>query len=286
MTKNYAIPTLIPYFLKNKGNYIISLGELTKWMAEQAEELGVEIFPGFSGSEIIYDENNHVAGIASGDVGLDKDRNPTESFTRGVELRAKISVLAEGCRGSLSEQVMEKFNLRKDCDPQTYGLGVKEVWEVDPKKFKSGLVQHTTLWPSPLDTQAGSFMYHMEPNLVHIGYVTALNYTNPYLSPYKEFQKWKQHPKISSYLEGGKCISYGGRCLNEGGLQSIPRLYFPGGVLVGCSAGFMNAARIKGSHTAIKSGILAGDAIYEFLQNNKNAAGGEIEQYEINLKKS
>ncbi len=289
LTEGSAIPCPVPPSLHNDGNYIISLGKLSQWLAEQAEELGVEIYPGFAASELLYNEDGSVVGVATKDSGIGKDGKAKGTFARGIELRGKQTLLAEGVRGSLSEEAIEKFDLRRDCDPQTYGLGVKEVWEIDEEKHQPGLVMHTVGWPTASDTYAGSFLYHMEPNLVLCGYVVGLDYPNPYTSPYQEFQRWKHHPKISEQLEGGRCISYGARCINEGGFQSIPKLSFPGGALIGCSAGFVNIARIKGSHCAIKSGLEAGNAVAEVLtvqQDNDTPEGMVLDNYEKAMQES
>jgi len=272
LTKKFAFRLPTPPDMNNHGNYIISLSHLGRWLAEQAEALGVEIYPGFGGAEILYDAKGAVAGVATGDVGIGKDGKPTERFARGVELRAKQTVLAEGCRGSLTKMLMQKFNLNKDCDPQAYGIGIKEIWEIDPKKHRAGLVQHTIGYPVDMKTYGGSFLYYWEPNKIMIGYITGLDYENTYLSPFDEFQKFKQHPSIRKVLEGGKRIAYGTRALAEGGLQSIPRLTFPGGLLVGDTAGFMNVPKIKGTHTAMKSGIIAAEAIVGALAANANEA--------------
>ena len=269
-TSSYSLPhAILPPELHNDGNYIISLSKLTRWLGDQAEELGVEIFPGFSASEVLYNTAGGVAGIATRDVGIDKDGTAKPTFARGMELHARQTLFAEGCRGSCSEEVMGKFNLRDGVEPQTYGLGLKEVWEIPEEKLVPGLVQHTLGWPLQkglMDkTFGGSFLYHMKPNLVLLGFVVGLDYENPYLNPYMEFQQWKHHPAVSQHLEGGKCIAYGARCLNEGGYHAIPKLTFPGGALLGCSAGFLNSVKIKGSHTALKSGQLAGEAVFEAL---------------------
>jgi electron-transferring-flavoprotein dehydrogenase len=268
---------LLPSQLHNDGNYIISLGQLCKWMATKAEDLGVEIYPGFSASEVLVTPNNKqgnggVIGIATRDVGIGKDGAPKATFERGVELHARQTLFAEGARGSCSEFVMETFDLTKDCAPQTYALGIKEVWEVPEDVFQKGLVQHTLGFPlqsTPFDKVfGGSFLYHQEPNLVLAGLVVGLDYANPYLDPYKEFQKWKTHPAVSTHFKGGTCISYGARVLNEGGYHSIPKVTFPGGALVGCAAGFLNAVKIKGSHTALKSGMLAAEAVFDGLKDD------------------
>jgi len=269
LTENRAIrlPTIPQQ--QNHGNYIISLSNVCKWMGQQAESLGVEIYPGISASEVLYNKDGSVKGIATGDVGIGKNGKPKENFARGMELHAKVTLFAEGCRGSLTKTLIEKFNLREGVDPQIYGLGLKELWEVKAEKHEQGLVVHTLGWPMDLKTWAGSWMYHLENNMVSIGYVVGLDYKNPYLSPYKEFQRLKHHPLFHSILEGGKPIGYGARALNEGGYQSIPKLIFPGGALIGDTAGFLNVPKIKGSHTAIKSGLVAADAIFEALENVK-----------------
>ena len=269
-TQSLSIPHfLLPPQLNNDGNYIISLSQLTRWLATKAEELGVEIYPGFAASEVLYNEHGEVCGIATKDAGIAKDGSKKDTFTSGIELISRQTLFAEGCRGSCSEEVITKFNLREGKDVQTYGLGVKEVWEVPEKNFEKGFIQHTLGWPlqtSPFsETFGGTFLYHQEPNLVLVGMVVGLDYTNPYLNPYKEFQRWKHHKEIKKHLEGGKCISYGARVLNEGGYHSIPKLTFPGGALIGCSAGFLNSVKIKGSHTAMKSGMLAAEAVYPIL---------------------
>jgi electron-transferring-flavoprotein dehydrogenase len=263
LTKTGKIPLPVPPVLHNDGNYIVSLGEVTRWLGEQAASLGVEIYPGFAGAEVLYHPDGAVRGIATRDVGVGKDGKRKGNFERGVELVGRCTVFAEGCRGSLTKEVTARFDLRKDCQHQTYGIGLKEVWQVEPSRHKEGLIVHTIGWPSDYDTYCGTFMYHGENHTVSIGLVVGLDYENPYLNPYREFQQFKTHPHVRQYLEGGECISYGARAISEGGLQSLPKLSFPGGVLVGDSAGFLNTPKIKGSHAAIKSGILAGDAIVE-----------------------
>ena len=265
LTRKHALRLPNPPTMSNHGNYIISLGRLAKWLAAQAEALGVEIYAGFAAAEILYDENGRVTGVATGDVGIGKDGTPSDRFTRGVELHAKQTVMAEGCRGSLTKILFDKFNLRDGVDPQTYGLGIKEIWEIDPAKHRVGHVQHTIGWPVDARTYGGSWLYHWENNLVSIGFVVGLDYENPYLSPFEEFQRFKQHPHIAALLQGGKRLSYGARALSEGGLQSIPRLTFPGGLLVGDAAGFLNVPKIKGNHTAMKSGIVAAEALMDAL---------------------
>ncbi|KAF9436081.1 hypothetical protein BGZ76_004865 [Entomortierella beljakovae] len=264
-TKNYALPLPHPPQMNNKGNYIVSLSRYVKWLGEQAEEVGVEVFPGFAASEVLYNEDGSVKGIATNDVGLDKNFKPKDSFERGMEFHAKVTLFAEGCHGSLTKKLFRKFNLREDCDPQSYGIGIKEVWKVDPSKSKPGTVVHGLGWPIDNDTYAGSFIYHMEDNLVSLGLVIGLDYENPYLNPYKEFQRFKHHPFVKDILEGGECLAYGARAINEGGLQSVPKLYFPGGALIGCTAGFLNVVKIKGTHTAMKSGMLAAESAYEAI---------------------
>ena len=291
---NESVSINIPHFLlpksiQNYGNYLISLGDMCKWLAERAQELGVEIFTGFAGDEIIYDPTGtKVLGVATGDFGISKTGQPKSNYTRGIELLANQTIFAEGVRGSLSERVMAKFNLRANSDPQTYGIGLKEIWEVKPSNFKSGLVEHTVGWPLSHHEYGGSFVYHIEPNQVHIGFVVALDYKNVYLNPYEEFQRFKTQKKIRDVLEGGTCISYGARALNEGGYYAIPKLTFPGGMLIGCSAGFLNVMKIKGTHNAMKSGMVAGEAVYNKITNDEThrAAGEEIMEYEQNMKKS
>lgn len=279
---------LLPKSIHNYDNYLISLGDMCKWLADQAQELGVEIFTGFAGDEVLYDPTGtKVIGVATGDFGISKAGEQKSNYTRGIELLANQTVFAEGVRGSLSERVIQKFDLRANCDPQTYGIGLKEIWEVQPDKFKSGLVEHTVGWPLSRNNYGGSFLYHIEPNQVHIGFVVALDYKNVYLNPYEEFQRFKTHKKIRKVLEGGNCISYGARALNEGGYFAIPKLTFPGGLLVGCSAGFLNVMKIKGSHNAMKSGIVAADVIYEKVTKDENRAlAEELKEYETNMKKS
>jgi len=241
---------LLPPLMSNKGNYIVSLGNLCRWLGQEAEELGVEIYTGFAGAEVLYRDDGAVCGIATGDVGIGRDGQPTARFTRGIELRAKYTLFAEGARGSLTKMLFKRFRLGDGVDPQIFGIGIKELWQVDPAKHCPGLVLHTQGWP--LNTAGdGSFVYHFEDDQVAIGFVVNLSYSNPHLSPFEEFQRFKHHPAIRPFLEGGKRISYGARVINEGGLQSIPKLTFPGGALIGCSAGFVNVPRIKGSHNAI-----------------------------------
>ena len=265
LTKNYkfAIPhVLMPPFMTNDGNYTGSLGSLCRWLAGKAEELGVEIFPGFPASEVLYDEKGAVRGVATGDMGVARDGSHKGDYQPGMELTAKYTVFCEGARGHLTKRLKAKYDLERDCQPQIYGIGIKELWDIDPSKWVEGRVLHTQGWPlSESDSWGGGFLYHQANNQVALGFVTALDYKNPYVYPFEEFQRWKQHPAIREVLEGGRRVSYGARAINEGGWQSVPQLAFPGGVLAGCSAGFVNVPRIKGSHTAMKSGMLAAEAI-------------------------
>jgi len=261
---SFKVPNfLLPGCFQNHGNYVISLGNVCRWLGQQAESLGVEIFPGFAAAEVLYNDDGSVKGVATSDMGVGKDGKPTAAFQRGMELHAKYTFFAEGCRGHLGKQLQERFKLRDGVDPQVYGIGLKELWEIKPEKHQLGLVIHTAGWPLGSDTYGGSFLYHMENNLVAIGYVVGLGYTNPYLSPYEEFQRYKTHPTIRAFLEGGKRVAYGARAITAGGLQALPKLVFPGGCLVGDDAGFLNASRIKGSHCAIKSGMLAAESAFE-----------------------
>ena len=270
-TGGFKFPSfLLPPQLHNKGNYIISLGSLCRWLAVQAEELGVEIYPGFAAKEVLYHEDGRVKGVATGDMGIAKDGSEKATFEPGIELHAKYTLFAEGVRGSLSQQVMAKFNLRDGVAPQTYGIGIKELWQIDAAKHQAGLVQHSFGWPLDSKTYGGTFLYHLEEDLVAFGLVIALDYTNPYLSPFDEFQRVKTHPAIAAHLKGGKRISYGARAINEGGFQSIPKLTFPGGALIGCSAGFVNVPKIKGSHNAMKTGMLAAEAVSDSLRGGSD----------------
>jgi electron-transferring-flavoprotein dehydrogenase len=262
---NFAMPPL----MNNHGNYIVSLGNVARWLAARAEALGVEIYPGFAAAEIIYDESGAMKGVATGDMGIEKDGTPGPMFARGMELHGKYVLIAEGVRGSLAKQLINKFDLDKDCEPGKFGIGIKELWQVDPSKHKPGLVQHSFGWPLDMKTGGGSFLYHLEDNQVAVGFVLHLNYKNPYLSPFEEFQRFKTHPRIRETFEGGKRISYGARAITEGGWQSVPKVSFPGGALIGCSAGFVNVPRIKGSHNAILSGILAAEKVVEALGAGK-----------------
>ncbi|MFM9980275.1 MAG: electron transfer flavoprotein-ubiquinone oxidoreductase [Burkholderiales bacterium] len=254
---------MLPGCFQNHGNYIISLANVTRWLGQQAEALGVEIFPGFAAAEVLYHEDGSVKGVATGDMGVGRDGKQTDAYQQGMELHARYTFFAEGCRGNLGKQLEAKFNLRKDADPQVYGIGLKELWEIPPEKHKPGLVVHTAGWPLDAHTYGGSFLYHMENNQVAVGFVVGLGYTNPYLSPYEEFQRYKTHASIRGFFEGGKRIAYGARAIAAGGLQSLPKLTFPGGALLGDDAGFLNASRIKGSHCAIKSGMMAAEAAFD-----------------------
>jgi electron-transferring-flavoprotein dehydrogenase len=265
-TKSYATPSfMVPKALTNHGNYVISLGNVVRWLGQQAEALGVEIFPGFPAAEILYNDDGSVKGVATGNMGVNREGEPTDAFQLGMELHAKYTLFAEGSRGHLGKELIAKYELNKGKDPQTYGIGIKELWEIDPAKHKPGLVIHTAGWPLPSDTYGGSFLYHLENNQVAVGFVVGLAYQNPYLSPYEEFQRYKTHPAIRHFFEGGKRISYGARAITAGGLQSLPKTVFPGGALVGDDAGFLNVSRIKGSHAAIKTGMLAADAAFVAL---------------------
>ncbi len=256
---------LLPGCFINHGNYIVSLGSVCRWLGQQAEALGVEIYPGFAGAEVLYDEQGAVRGVATGDMGIGRDGQPTDAFQPGMELRAKYTLFAEGCRGHLGKQLEAKFNLRHGADPQVYGLGVKELWEVTPEQHVKGMVMHTAGWPLDPDTYGGSFCYHFGENMVSIGLVVGLGYSNPYLSPFEEMQRLKTHPQLKAMLAGGKRIAYGARALTAGGLQALPKLIFPGGALIGDDAGFLVASRIKGSHAAIKTGMLAAEAAADAL---------------------
>ena len=272
---SYRLPT--PPSMHNRGNYVASLGNLCRWLGTQAEELGVEIYAGFAAAEVLYDETGAVRGVATGDMGLDKDGQPTDAFEPGVELHAQQTVFAEGCRGSLTKTLFERFKLREGVDPQTYGIGIKELWEIDPAKHRPGLVEHTVGWPLDFSTYGGSFLYHLENNQVAVGFVVGLDYANPWLSPFDEFQRFKNHPDIRPTFEGGRRIAYGARALSEGGIQSLPKLSFPGGLLAGDTAGFLNVPKIKGTHTSMKSGMVAAEAIFAHL--GAQAAGSEVSEY-------
>ncbi len=264
---------LLPPLMNNHGNYIVSLGNVCRWLAQQAEALGVEIYPGFAAAEVLYNDDGSVKGVATGDMGVARDGHHKEGYTPGVELVGKYTLFAEGARGSLTKALIERFKLREGIGPQKYGIGLKELWQIDPAKHQPGLVMHTQGWPLDRRTGGGSFMYHLEDNQVAVGFVVHLNYENPHLAPFEEFQRFKLHPAIRPYFEGGKRLAYGARAISEGGLQSVPKLVFPGGALIGCAAGFVNLPRIKGSHNAMKTGMLAAEAAYEALAGG--AAGGD-----------
>lgn len=286
LTKNRAIPLPKPPQMNNHGNFIISLNQMVKWLGERAEELGVEVYPGFAASEVLYNQQGVVMGVATNDLGISREGKAKDSFERGMAFHARVTLLGEGCHGSLSKQVIKKYDLRRDSQHQTYGLGIKEVWEVEPTKFESGLVVHSMGYPLPKDTYGGGWMYHFGDNLVSIGLVVGLDYPNPWLAPYGEFQKMKHHPLYKNVLEGGKCISYGARTLIEGGYQSIPKLAFPGGALLGDSAGLVNVPKIKGTHTAMRSGMLAAEATWDALQTNTDGGTVFLFDYEDKMRKS
>ena len=277
---------LLPKQLHNHGNYIISLGNFCRWLAEQAEAMEVEVYPGFAAAEVLYHEDGSVKGVATGDMGVGRDGEHKGSYEPGMELHAKYTLFAEGVRGSLTKTLFEKFNLRENCDPQTFGIGIKELWELDPEQHKEGQIFHSFGWPLDRNTYGGSFVYHLENNQAYVGYVVALDYENPYLSPYDEFQKFKTHPMMKEMLTGGKRISYGARAINEGGFQSVPELVFPGGALIGCTAGFLNVPKIKGSHTAMKSGMMAAEAIVAEMKLNAEAPAKVLDTYPALYKKS
>jgi len=269
-TGSFTVPhLLLPRCFSNQGNYILSLSNFTRWLGVQAENLGVEIFPGFAAAEILYNAQGAVCGVATGNLGVSKDGEPTEQFQLGMELRAKYTLFAEGSRGHLGKQLISQFQLDRSADPQSYGIGIKELWEIAPDKHQPGLVIHTAGWPLDSKTYGGSFLYHFGENKVAVGMVVSLSYRNPYLSPFEEFQRYKLHPAIRSTFEGGKRISYGARAITAGGLNSLPQTVFPGGALIGCDAGYLNASRIKGSHAAIKSGMLAAEAVLSALSENR-----------------
>ena len=260
---------MMPPLMNNHGNFIVSLGNVCRWLATKAEALGVEIYPGFAAAEVLYDDNGAVVGVATGDMGVGKDGEPKDSFTPGMELRAKCTLFAEGARGSLGKQLIERYGLAHDSEPQKFGIGLKELWQVQPDKHRKGMVQHSFGWPLDGSTGGGSFLYHFDDNLVSVGFVVHLNYTNPYLSPFEEFQRFKTHPLVRDTFAGAKRLAYGARALTEGGYQSVPKLVFPGGALVGCDAGFMNVPRIKGSHNAMLSGALAAEAVAAALSQGR-----------------
>ncbi len=279
LTKSKALKLPITSTFNNHGNYIISLGVFCRWLAQQAEELGVEIYPGFAATEVLYHPDGSVRGIATGDMGIQKNGQPGANFQRGMELLAQQTILAEGCRGSLTKDLLKRFELNKTSQPPTYGIGIKELWTVDPAKSRPGTVMHTIGWPLNHKTYGGSFMYHLNDNKVALGMVIGLDYQNPYLSPFEELQRYKTHPVIRQVLEGGQCIAYGARALSEGGIQSLPKLTFPGGVIVGDSAGFLNVPRIKGIHTSMKSGMLAAQAVIEALKPSEQTLESNCEAH-------
>src|SRR5215210_3850391 len=284
--RKVALPHfLLPPFMNNKGTYTLSLGNFCRWLAGQAEELGVEIFPGFPASELLFDEEGALRGVATGDLGIARDGSRRPDYQPGMELHARYTFFAEGARGHLTKRLTEIFGLRDDSGPQVFGLGIKELWEVPAEKHKPGRVVHTQGWPLN-DAWGGGFLYHQENNQVALGFVVALDYSNPYLSPFEEMQRWKTHPAIRAEIEGGRRVSYGARAINEGGYQAIPKLVFPGGALIGCSAGFVNVPRIKGSHTAMKSGMLAAEAAYAAIAGRDDAGGDTMTSYEDNLRSS
>ena len=283
LTKTGSIRMPTPPQMHNKGNYIVSLGNVCRWLKEQAEELGVQVFEGFAAAEILYDDDGAVAGVATGDMGVGEDGEPKDGFTPGYELHAKYTFFAEGCRGSLTKDLFEKFNMRSDSDPQSYALGIKELWEIDPEQHHQGRILHTIGWPLDTKTYGGSFLYYLEDNQVAVGFVTGLDYRNPYLSPFEEFQRFKTHPSIRPIFEGGRRVAYGARALNEGGFQSIPELTCPGAAIIGCAAGFLNVPKIKGSHNAMKTGMIAAEAAFAALSSE---GGKVLEDYPVNLKKS
>jgi electron-transferring-flavoprotein dehydrogenase len=283
---SYRIPNfLLPPLMNNHGNYIVSLGNVCRWLAQQAEALGVEIYPGFAAAEVLYHDDGSVKGVATGDMGVAKDGSHKPEYARGMELHAKYTLIAEGVRGSLAKEIQARFDLRDGVDPQKFGIGIKELWKVEPSKHQPGLVMHSQGWPLDAKTGGGSFLYHLDDHQVVVGFVVHLNYENPHLSPYDEFQRFKTHPAIRATFEGGKRIAYGARAINEGGLQSIPKLVFPGGALIGCSAGFVNVPRIKGSHNAMKSGMLAAEAAFEAISAGRKGHD-ELSSYDAALRQS
>ena len=282
-SKSIRLPNfLLPKSMKNHNNFIISLSNMCRWLAGEAENLGVEIYPGFAAKEILFDEKDSVIGIATGDMGVDKDFVKSSSFEAGIELIGKYTLFAEGCRGHLGKQLIKKYNLDEGKSPQSYGIGLKEIWEIDKENHKEGSIMHSAGWPLSNDIYGGSFLYHMDNNQISIGFVMGLDYKNPYISPYEEFQKFKTHPEIKKILKNGRRIAYGARALNEGGYQSLPKLYFPGGALIGCEAGTLNVPKIKGTHTAMKSGIVAAETIIKKLDVNSKT-NLELKEYENNF---
>jgi len=283
--RSFRIPNvLLPRLMGNHGSYIASLGDVCRWLGTRAEALGVEIYPGFAAAEVLFDERGAVAGVATGDMGIAKDGSHKPDYQPGMELRAKYTLFAEGCRGSLSQELMKRYNLRDGVDPQKYGIGLKELWQVEPSRHRKGLVVHSQGWPLDSRTGGGSFMYHYGENLVAVGFVVHLNYENPHLSPYDEFQRFKTHPDVRDTFAGGKRLAYGARAINEGGLQSVPKLAFPGGALVGCAAGFLNVPRIKGTHNAMKTGMLAAEAAFAALGAGR--AHDALDDYDAGWRKS
>uniref|UniRef100_A0A0A9X3G6 Electron transfer flavoprotein-ubiquinone oxidoreductase n=1 Tax=Lygus hesperus TaxID=30085 RepID=A0A0A9X3G6_LYGHE len=284
-TSAIKLPILKGMPMDNHGNYVVRLGHVVSWLGEQAEAIGVELYPGYAAAEVLYHEDGSVKGIATNDVGIAKDGSPKDVFERGMELHAKVTIFAEGCHGHLTKGLFNKFNLRENCEAQTYGIGLKEVWEIDPEKHDPGRVEHSFGWPLDKFTYGGSFLYHLNESspIIAVGFVVGLDYTNPYLSPFREFQKLKHHPSIKKTLEGGKRIAYGARALNEGGFQSIPKLTFPGGCLIGCTAGFLNVPKIKGTHYAMKSGMLAAEAVYDAITSEATSETAGINKV-ANLK--
>ena len=283
-TESIRLPT--PPQMHNHGNYIVSLGNVCRWLATQAEELGVEIYPGFAAAEVLYHPDGSVKGVATGDMGIGRDGARTDAWQPGMELWARQTLFAEGCRGSLTKTLLQRFHLNDKCDKQTYGLGIKELWEVKPELHKPGEITHTIGWPLDRKTYGGSFLYHLEDNLVAVGFVIGLDYENPYLSPYEEFQRFKTHPAIRAVFDGARRLSYGARAISEGGIQSQPKLTFPGGALIGDGAGFLNVPKIKGSHAAMKSGMLAADAVFEQLCEQGETDGVEVSAYPAAYRKS
>jgi electron-transferring-flavoprotein dehydrogenase len=284
-TKARATPSfMIPKMLTNHGNYNVSLAHVVRWLGQQAEALGVEVFPGFPAAEILYNDDGSVKGVATGNMGVDREGKPTDAFQLGMELHAKYTLFAEGSRGHLGKELMTRYDLNRDRDPQTYGIGIKELWEIDPAKHQPGLVIHTAGWPLDNSTYGGSFLYHLENNQVAVGFIVGLAYQNPYLSPYEEFQRYKTHPEIRKFFEGGTRISYGARAITAGGLQSLPKTVFPGGALIGCDAGFLNTSRIKGSHGAIKTGMLAAEAAFAALGTGRQH--DELTSYPVAFEQS
>ncbi len=275
----------VPKTMHNDGNYIVSMGNVCRWLAEQAEQLGVEIFPGFPAQEVLYNDDGSVAGILTGDMGLDAEGNPKDSYVPGMELRAKYTVFAEGCRGHLGKELIAKFALDKDASPQHYGIGFKEIWDIAPEKHQEGLVVHSAGWPLDKHTGGGGYLYHAENNQVFVGLIVDLNYSNPHLSPFDEFQRYKHHPKIAQYLEGGKRVSYGARAMAKGGFNSLPKMTMPGAIIVGCDAGTINFAKIKGNHTAMKSGMLAAETIFDAISAG-DEGGKELTSFTDSYKNS